>query len=110
MSLPALLFAAFGVGFSGALIPGPLLTVNIAESARRGFWTGPIIIGGHAIAELFVVLALAVGFSTVLASEAAFTIIGILGGMSMCQVFSNRITSHSQSFPVEHGFDALLFL
>jgi threonine/homoserine/homoserine lactone efflux protein len=83
MPLLALFFAAFWVGFSGALMPGPLLTVNIAESARRGFWTGPIIIGGHAIAELFVVLALAIGLSTVLASETAFTVIGIVGGMAL---------------------------
>jgi len=83
MSLLALFFASFWVGFSGALMPGPLLTVNIAESTRKGFWTGPILIGGHAIAELFVVLALAVGLSTLLASKTALTIIGILGGIAL---------------------------
>lgn len=83
MSLIALFFTSFGVGFSGALMPGPLLTVNIAESTRRGFWTGPIVIIGHAIAELAVVVLLAVGLSEFLASETAFTVIGILGGIAL---------------------------
>ena len=64
-------------------MPGPLLTVDIAESTRRGFWTGPIVTGGHAIAELFVVIALAFGLSTVLASKTALTIIGLLGGIAL---------------------------
>jgi threonine/homoserine/homoserine lactone efflux protein len=78
-----LFFASFGVGFSGALMPGPLLTVDIAESTRKGFWTGPIIVGGHAIAELAVVILLAVGLSEILASDTAFTIIGLLGGTAL---------------------------
>jgi hypothetical protein len=63
MSLLALFFSSFGVGFSGALMPGPLLTVDIAESTRKGFWTGPIVTAGHAIAELVVVILLAVGLA-----------------------------------------------
>jgi threonine/homoserine/homoserine lactone efflux protein len=59
------------------------LTVDIAESTRKGFWTGPIITGGHAIAELVVVIALAVGLSELLASKTAFSIIGILGGVAL---------------------------
>ena len=78
-----LFLTSFGVGFSGALMPGPLLTVNIVESTRKGFWTGPIIIGGHAIAELVVVVALAFGLSELLASPTAFTVIGILGGIAL---------------------------
>lgn len=83
MSLLALFFSSFWVGFSGALMPGPLLTVDIAESTRKGFWAGPILIGGHAIAELAVVIALAVGLSALLASETALKIIGILGGLAL---------------------------
>lgn len=64
-------------------MPGPLLTVGIAESTRKGFWTGPIITGGHAIAELAVVVLLAVGLSEILASRLAFKIIGLLGGAAL---------------------------
>lgn len=83
MSLLALLLTSFGVGLSGALMPGPLLTVDIAESTRRGFWTGPIVTGGHAIAELAVVILLALGLSELLASKTAFTVIGLLGGAAL---------------------------
>ncbi|NMC45024.1 MAG: LysE family transporter [candidate division Zixibacteria bacterium] len=83
MTLVELFFMAFGVGLSGALMPGPLLTVDIAESTRRGFWTGPILVGGHAIAELVVVVALAIGLSELLASKSAFTVIGLVGGAAL---------------------------
>ena len=83
MSLLGLFFMSFGVGLSGALMPGPLLTVDIAESTRRGFWTGPIVTVGHAIAELVLVILLAVGLSEELASETVFTVIGLLGGIAL---------------------------
>lgn len=57
----AIFVAAFGVALSGALSPGPLLTVTIAESARGGAWTGPKLIAGHAVLELALVLALLFG-------------------------------------------------
>jgi threonine/homoserine/homoserine lactone efflux protein len=31
------------VCFSGALMPGRLLTVIISQSAQRGFWQGPLL-------------------------------------------------------------------
>jgi threonine/homoserine/homoserine lactone efflux protein len=99
MSLLALFFTSFVVGFSGALMPGPLLTVDIAESTRKGFWTGPILTGGHAIAELAVVFALVVGLSEILASRTAFSIIGVagglalilMGGMMLCDIIRRRL-------------------
>ena len=83
MSLWTLFLTSFAVGFSGALMPGPLLTVDIAESTRKGFWTGPILTGGHAIAEIAVVAALAFGLSEFLASETIFRIIGLAGGLAL---------------------------
>lgn len=83
MSLLALFLASFGVGFSGALMPGPLLTVNIVESTRKGFWAGPIVTGGHAVAEIAVVAALAFGLSEFLATALVFKIIGVAGGIAL---------------------------
>ena len=52
---------SFIVALSGALMPGPLLTLTVGEAARRGFWAGPLIIVGHALLELALVLLLLAG-------------------------------------------------
>ena len=62
-------------------MPGPLLALNIREAARRGFWAGPLLVSGHAIAELLIVVALAWGLSQVLGSTLAAGIIGVVGGL-----------------------------
>ena len=61
MELVLLFSNSFLVGFSGAMMPGPLLTVGIAETPRSGWRTGPIISIGHAIAEVVVVVLLSAG-------------------------------------------------
>ena len=68
------------VGFSGALMPGPLLTVVISGSARKGFWEGPALVLGHAVAEVLIVAALAVGLSRLLKRNLVAGLIGLLGG------------------------------
>lgn len=68
------------VGFSGALMPGPLLTVVISGSAQRGFWAGPALILGHAVAEVIIVVALAAGLSRLLRRNLVAGLIGVLGG------------------------------
>lgn len=52
---------SFIVALSGAIIPGPLLTVTITESAKKGSWVGPLLIVGHGILELVVVILILVG-------------------------------------------------
>lgn len=68
------------VGFSGAMMPGPLLTVTINESARRGFKAGPLIILGHAILELALVAGLFLGLSAVIQKPLFGAGIGLVGG------------------------------
>ncbi len=72
---------AFLIGLSGALLPGPLLTVAISESARQGFWTGPLLVLGHGIAELILVIALARGLAQFLDNRNITSAIGVLGGL-----------------------------
>ena len=49
--LAALGATSFVIAFSGAIMPGPLLTITIGESVKRGARAGPLIIVGHAILE-----------------------------------------------------------
>lgn len=82
-NLAAIFGTSFAVALSGALMPGPLLTVTISESARRGAWTGPQIIAGHAVLETAMLIILLVGASPVLQSDMAFVIIAFSGATVM---------------------------
>jgi threonine/homoserine/homoserine lactone efflux protein len=74
------LFAtSFVVALSGAVMPGPLLTVTISESSRRGVMTGPLLIVGHALLELALVLALLMGLAPFLRMEPVFITIALAG-------------------------------
>ncbi|MFQ6008228.1 MAG: LysE family transporter [Candidatus Zixiibacteriota bacterium] len=83
MELISLFFVSFGVGFSGAMMPGPLLAVDIAETPRHGWQTGPIISVGHAIAEIAVVVALALGFVALKENENIARGISVVGGSAL---------------------------
>ncbi len=80
MELFAITFAWWLVGFTGAMMPGPISTLTVTESARQGFWAGPRLALGHALAELGMVLALAVGLSTVFQDNRVAGAIGLVGG------------------------------
>jgi threonine/homoserine/homoserine lactone efflux protein len=80
LELLAIFTTAFVVGFSGAMMPGPLLTVTIGESARRGFSAGPLLVLGHAVLELVLILALVGGLSIYLTRTAVTHTIAIFGG------------------------------
>jgi threonine/homoserine/homoserine lactone efflux protein len=77
----ALFTTSFVVGLSGALMPGPVTTVTIAESARQGFRVGPLITLGHALTEVAMVVALVLGLSVVLRQPVIAAVIGVGGGL-----------------------------
>lgn len=62
-------------------MPGPLVTATIVGAARDGFWVGPALTLGHAIAEAAVVIALAFGLGKVLQNRLISGTIGLLGGL-----------------------------
>ncbi|MGA9350959.1 MAG: LysE family transporter [Anaerolineae bacterium] len=69
------------VGFTGVMMPGPVSAMTFTESARRGFWAGPLITAGHALAELAMVLALALGIGEALQHNWLVGAIGFFGGL-----------------------------
>jgi len=62
-------------------MPGPLLTVTINESLRRGAKVGPQIVTGHALLELALVVAIFFGVGTYITWPAVKGTIGIVGGL-----------------------------
>ena len=81
MGLFVIAFSSFVVALSGALVPGPLFSITVAESARRGAIAGPLIIIGHGILELSLIVLLVLGITPFLSSPSAKLIISIVGGL-----------------------------
>ena len=81
LELLAVFGTSFVVGLSGALMPGPLVTLAIAESARSGFARGPAIVLGHAIVELAAVLGLLFGLSRLMQSGSIAGALSLVGGL-----------------------------
>lgn len=64
-------------------MPGPLLTINISESVRRGAIAGPLLMAGHAILELLLVAALMLGLSPLFKHDSFFVLVALAGGTTM---------------------------
>ena len=80
MTLATIAATSFVLGFSGAMMPGPLLTVTIAETVRRGPWAGPLLVAGHAALEALLVVLLFFGLADIVRTPAVFTAVALIGG------------------------------
>lgn len=80
-ALAAIFVTSFGVGFTGALMPGPLTTLVVRESMQRGFWAGPLLAAGHSLIELALVVGLALGLSRFLTEDPVKAGVGVAGGL-----------------------------
>jgi threonine/homoserine/homoserine lactone efflux protein len=90
MHYVSLFLLSFTIALSGALAPGPLLTAVIAESARSGAKTGPLVTLGHALAELFMVACIALGLARILNQPLVLKIISF-SGAAMLAYFGVRL-------------------
>jgi len=80
LELVVLASSSFVIALSGALIPGPLLTITIGESAKRGAKAGPLLIVGHGILEGVLVILLLGGLSAVMTNVLFMLVSFFLGG------------------------------
>lgn len=72
---------SFALALSGALMPGPLLTMTVAEAAHRGTRAGPLVITGHAMLELLLVVTLIKGLGQYLKASHVIGSISLAGGI-----------------------------
>lgn len=80
-AISTIFLSSFLIALSGALMPGPLMTVTVSESSRRGISTGPLMILGHGILELLLVAALLSGLAPILLRDDVFIGISLVGGV-----------------------------
>lgn len=88
------ILTSFGVGLSGALVPGPMLTVTVSDSVKKGFLTGPLVVLGHFIVEIILIVFILAGFSWMVGSTEVAIIIGIVGGIIL--IYMGYTTSKSK--------------
>jgi threonine/homoserine/homoserine lactone efflux protein len=93
LELILFVLTSFGVGLSGALVPGPMLTVTVSDSVKKGFLTGPLVVLGHFIAEIILIIFILAGFSWLVGSAEVAIIIGTLGGIML--IYMGYTTSKS---------------
>lgn len=86
---------SFGVGLSGALVPGPMFTVTVSDSVKKGFIAGPRVVLGHIMAEILMMIVILAGLGQILGSQTAAFIIGIFGGIVL--IFMGYNTSRSNT-------------
>ena len=79
--LLGLLFVGFGVGLSGAVLPGPLLAFVIFDSSRKRKITGHFVIVGHAIWEAVIICLIALGLRSIMIQYKVF--IYTIGGFAL---------------------------
>lgn len=97
MGLVPIFLQAFGVGFSGAVMPGPLLTYNIQLSYKKGFWAGPQIIIGHAVLEALLVIGLMLGLGKIIQLPAVKITLFIIGGLLLAWMGWGLIAAERRS-------------
>jgi threonine/homoserine/homoserine lactone efflux protein len=83
MKVALIFVTALIVGYSGALVPGPMFTLVVAHSAKHGARSGLFITCGHAVLEFLLLGGLALGLTQVLAKSAVTASISIAGGTVM---------------------------
>ncbi len=81
MNLLMIAGGSFVLGLSGACMPGPLLTVTIAETLRRGPWAGPMLVLGHGLLEAAVVILVLFGLGEWINQPSVFATLALFGGL-----------------------------
>lgn len=106
---------SFGVGLSGALVPGPMLTVTISDSVKKGPIAGPQVVLGHIMTEIAMMIAILAGLGWIIGSQTAALIIGIIGGAVLIymgynlSISSNELhntgynVNNSKKSSIQHG-------
>lgn len=104
VEMAAIFTGSFTLALSGALMPGPLLTLTVAESARRGFSAGPLLMLGHALLELLLVIAIIQGLGPFLESPSVMAWVALLGGVMLAWLGFDMVrTAPSHSLVSDPG-------
>jgi threonine/homoserine/homoserine lactone efflux protein len=83
LALLTIFTTSFFIAFSGAMMPGPFMTMTIGESAKSGPWVGPKMIVGHAVLEITLLFALFYGLAPLFKHGTFLAGVALIGGLIM---------------------------
>jgi len=72
--------AAFAIGLTGAMAPGPYLTVTIARTLRKGRMSAFMMLAGHAVLEAALLVGFAYGLQEFLKRPTVSSALSVAGG------------------------------
>lgn len=108
-TLAGIFGSSFLLGFSGALMPGPVFAAVVAGAAASGFWYGPAVVLGHGLLELATVLVLVRGLGSVMARPAVTRTIAAAGGLTLLWLGSQMVRDGlAQRVPIDLSASAPL--
>ncbi|HNS80867.1 MAG TPA: LysE family transporter [Kiritimatiellia bacterium] len=93
IKLLAIFGMAFLVGFSGAVAPGPVFTMTISESLKRGFRAGPLIVLGHAVLEMLLLAAIMLGLGVWLTRPEVTRFFALVGGIILLAMGGHMVAT-----------------
>lgn len=93
MALWGIFISAFLLGFSGAMMPGPMLGITIDGSLRKGYIAGPLVVLGHGILEMVLVITMVIGLKDFFSNTTVAGLIGLFGGAFLCWMGYQMIKS-----------------
>ncbi|UCD73524.1 MAG: LysE family transporter [Candidatus Bathyarchaeota archaeon] len=99
--------ASFIIGFSGAIVPGPMFVATVVWSTKRGHIAGPLVVLGHVIAETAIMLVLLLGLSFIFESNEIRLLSGVFGGLflvwSSIDLLRSSMSADNQLLPKLEG-------
>ena len=96
LSLLTIFAGAFVVGLSGAMAPGPVLTVTISETLKRGFKAGPLITLGHAILEMILLALIGLGLGPFFEHPTVVRVFMSVGGLVLLWMGSQMLLNNKR--------------
>lgn len=80
IELAGIFFGSFLIGFTGAVMPGPLLALTVKESLTRSKGAALWLSSGHSLCELVIAGLIVVGINRFIPTTAVAGPIGLFGG------------------------------
>jgi len=85
--------SSMAIAYSGAIMPGPMLAVVVAESPRQGVRAGPLVVLGHGLLELALLGLLVLGLGPLLVREGVQAVLSVVGGVMLVATAAAMLVS-----------------